>query len=243
MNREVGETGSRQRLRRISGHFLSEDREPVRIAVFGAQDDPHALPVDALARALAGRGAAVAVDDTPSGVVALVRPDPDGARAGAIEASPRTGFEGWLARLRCDQPPDLLLVTAAQAAAVSCALALFSVPVQTRGMRSTYLALKTLVRHDPAPLIGVTVTGTRTRGEAAEGFRHFASAAERFLGIRVSSYSFIVAGAPRAACDAALDDIARLLLADLRPADDHRETGGEPGPARARNEEQAWAYS
>jgi len=243
MNREVGETGSRQRLRRISGHFLSEDREPVRIAVFGDPADPCALQVDALARALAVRGAAVAVDDTLSGVVALVRPDPDGARAGAIEAPPRTGFEGWLARLRCDQPPELMLITAAQAAAVSCALALFSVPVQTRGMRSAYLALKTLARHDPAPLIGATITGARTRGEAAEGFRCFAAAAERFLGIRVASYSYIAAGSERAAGDAVLDDIARLLLADLRPADDPRETGGEPGHARARNEEQPWTYS
>ncbi|MBK8161926.1 MAG: hypothetical protein IPK65_01870 [Gammaproteobacteria bacterium] len=230
-------------MRRISGHFLSEDREPVRIAVFGDPADPCALPVDGLARALAVRGAAVAVDDTISGVVTLVRPAPDGARAGAIEMPPRTGFEGLLARLRCDLPPELMLVTASPAAAVPCTLALFSVPVQTRGMRSAYLALKTLARHDTAPLVGATLTGARTRGEAAEGFMRFASATERFLGIRVASYSYTAAGSARAADGAVLDNIARMLLADLCSADDHRDTDGDPGPPSAYNKEQPWAYS
>jgi hypothetical protein len=136
-----------------------------------------------------------------------------------------------------------MLVTAPPAAAVPCALALFSVPVQTRGMRTAYLALKTLARHDTAPLIGATLTGARTRGEAAEGFIRFASAAERFLGIRVSSYSYTAAGSARAAGDAVLDYIARLLLADLRSADDHRDTGGDPGPPSANNKEHPWVYS
>lgn len=222
----VEESGTRQRLQRISRHFLSDEGAIRRIAVLMDPEEPHALPVEGLARALAGLGCSVAVIDMGAGLLTLTLPvSPSGQ-----EPEPP---ERILARLRGGRPPELLLLPAPLAAAdiASCDLALLAVPAQARGMRSAYLGLKALARRGRLPPIGVTLTGAPTPAEAAAAFGKFAVAAQRFLDIRITSYACVAVDANgeagRGVAASSLKDIARLLLADGRDPDRHRHDGVE----------------
>ncbi|MBK9132287.1 MAG: hypothetical protein IPM20_11715 [Gammaproteobacteria bacterium] len=233
MIRGLEDAGPKERLQRISRHFLDEGPAPARIAVLGIAGDADALPVDGLARALAARGVPVAVADTTAGLLALVQREL-GMTSAPDDAPPEADIGDVLARLRRGPRPDLMLVTAPPTDAQPCALVLLGVPLQARGMRAAYLMLKALARLAPMPVIGATLTGARTRDEAAAGFTRFASAARRFLGIDLLSYSYLAAGRSRGEDEASLNDIARLLLADLR-----RTKASDP-PAPAPRQEAPW---
>ncbi|MBK9132765.1 MAG: hypothetical protein IPM20_14220 [Gammaproteobacteria bacterium] len=233
MTRGLEDAGPKERLQRISRHFLDEGPAPARIAVLGIAGDADALPVHGLARALAARGVPVAVADTTASLLELVYRDP-GMSSTVEEALPETGTEDMLARLRRGPRPDLMLVTAPPTDAQPCALVLLGVPLQARGMRSAYLMLKALAQLAPIPVIGATLTGARTRDEASVGFTRFASAARRFLGIDLVSYSYLAAGRSRGEDEASLNDIARLLLADLR------STNASDPAARPPHQEAPW---
>lgn len=233
MTRGLEDAGPKERLQRISRHFLDEGPAPARIAVLGIAGDADALPVDGLARALAARGVPVAVADTSANLLVLVQREP-GMNPIPDDAPPQTGTEDVLARLRRGPRPDLILVTTPPTDVQPCALVLLGVPLQARGMRAAYLMLKALARLTPIPVIGATLTGARTRDEASVGFTRFASAAQHFLGIDLVSYSYLAAGRSRGEDEASLNDIARLLLADLR-----RTKASDP-PTPAPHQEAPW---
>jgi hypothetical protein len=223
--------GAKERLQRISRHFLSEEDEIRRIAVLAGPDELHSLPLDGLARALAGLGRSVAVIDAAAGLVTLTRPDPVPQTAAGHEPSlhPERVMSGLFSAHR----PDILLIRSPHpsAAITSCDLVLLDVPAQARGMRAAYLGLKALAQSPRIPPIGITLTGAPGRDEAAVAFGRFALAAQRFLDIRVTSYSYLAADAARgngrSMTAALLEDIAHLLLEDVRKPDRHRQDSGE----------------
>jgi hypothetical protein len=214
--------GSKERLQRISRHFLSDEDGIRRIAVVTDPDQPCGFPVDGLARALAGRGRGVAVIDAAAGLFTLTCPDP--APQSATGREPEPGLERVMSKLRDSGPPDILLIASSCSAApiASCDLALLAVPTHARGMRSAYLALKALAQLASIPPIGVTLTGAQGRDDAAAAYAKFAIAAHRFLDVRITSYSYLAVeaarGTGRSTAAASLEIIARLLLEDARTA-------------------------
>lgn len=231
------DSGTRERLQRISRHFLSDEGATRRIAVLTDPGEPHHLPPEGLARALAGLGRSVVVVDTAAGLISLTHPDP-AAGSREFDLDP----ERVLSRLRGSHPCDILIVRSPHPAdaGASCDLALLAVPVHARGMRSAYLRLKELARQDHVPAIGITLTDAQDRAEAAAAFARFAGAAQRFLDIRVTSYSYLATAAGRGGTGgnvtgATLDDIARLLLEDGRRQDRQTHAGVEPAAAMPRN--------
>lgn len=219
MIRRPEDTGPKERLQNISRHFLDEGHSPRCIAVLGVAENPHAIPIDGLARALAGRGIAVAVTDTAAKLLVHVCQESGGIRPATDVAPLSRGREDTLARPRRGAHPELTLITTPPTDARTCSLILLAVPAQAHGMRSAYRRLKGLARLNPMPAIGITLTDARTCDEATAGFARFASAARHFLGIGVASYSYLAAGRTHGEDEASLNDIARLLLADLRRAD------------------------
>lgn len=231
--------GARERLQRISRHFLSEADEIRRIAALTDPDEPHSLPLDGLVHALAGLGRSVILIDTAAGLVSLTRPDPTPLAAAGRE--PELDPERAMSRLRGSQPPDLMIVRTPRPAEAfaSCHLALLAVPAHNRGMRSAYLRLKTLSQQFRLPPVGITLTGVQARDEAAAAFGKFAVAAQRFLDIRVTSYSYLAAepapGIGRGISMASLVGVARLLLEDLYRPEQRGHDGGNPTVAMPLN--------
>jgi hypothetical protein len=198
---------ARARLHGISRHFLSDD-VPYRIALCAASDDAPPLPADGLARALADRGRTVACVDSAASLVTLTRRDTEHN----LTAERPPGAEPLAVMLAA---PDLMLIaTCGGHEIAACDLALFAVPARADGLRSAYLRLKALARSDRRPPIGVTLTGADDCRAAARCFDRLAVAARDFLGIELASYSYLPADPRRT--EAALADIARLLLEDRR---------------------------
>lgn len=240
--RGAGDSATKDRLHRVSRHFLSEEDELFRIAVLTAPDDPHILPVDGLARALARLGRAVAIIDVTEGLISLIRPHSDYVLRSPAAQESDTGVERFLANMRCNHPPDIMIIAAPPAAAhiAACDLALLAVPAQTDGLRSAYLRLKTLAQLDRTPPhIGITVTGAGSRDEAASRFNAFALAAHNFLGIRVTSYAYLAGEHVRETTHrkrgSPVEDIARLLLDDWRASRQRRQDQDEPEQAEPQN--------
>lgn len=235
---------ARERLSRISHHFLSEDEQRgatdaplffVAVPPVGT-DEPHPLPLERLARELVRAGSSIAVQDADRAGISLMYP------GGLLEEHPDqrrgNGDAGDIRRLlergRAQRRPDIVLTTELPAAvdAVDFAVALIVVPADVPQMRGAFLRLKELVAsRDRAPMVpGVTVYGTQDPTRAECSFNKFAYAADHFMGVTVTSYGWLSrddgsAAASDRSGESSLRRIVNLLLADWRAWTDHLRGG------------------
>lgn len=224
---QQGLLNARERLARISHHFLSDAPTPItdgsavlRIAVSVDPDAPRDLPVDDLGRVLGLRGRAVNVIDLATGLMSLVRPVP----ASGHIAGPRystdelTDPAAAIRDLDIREDADLLVVVAqrAEPQLPACDLVLLPVPCDPGGMYRAYCRAKTLLRCTPSRMLGVTITGAADRASAESGFDKFARATLRFLGVKPISYAYLTGAADMDQRIAQLASIAGLLLDDRR---------------------------
>lgn len=224
---QQGTYHARDRLARISHHFLSEAENlgidhaaDLRLAVFDDPDARGRLSIDALARALALEGREVGVIDPPTGLVSLVRaaaaPEPVVATAPTMDAT------------RAPWKIDTLLIAASRAGKQleGCSSVLLPLPCSRAGMRRAFARLKSLMQDARPPLLGVTVIGAADRASAEACFDRFARATVKFLGLTPQSYAYTGALAHTDRQVAQLKTIAQLLLQDW-------QTSAAPGQPRS----------
>lgn len=224
---QQGTLDARERLARISHHFLS-DTEPaatggtitVRLAVLTVRDTPQTLPVHDLARALALRGRAVSVVDLADGLVSSIRPAVAPEKlaeqvrppAGAGASAPTTpGLD-----TRCDIDTLMVVAQRPEPQLSGCDSVLLPVPYDPQGMYRAYDGAKRLLGCARPPTLGVTITGATGRAEAEAAFEKFARATMRFLEITPTSYAYLDGAADADQQTAQLSSIAALLLEDWR---------------------------
>jgi len=236
---------SRERLERISHHFLSGPdersaaggRTPPLIPVLAAPGAD--LPLALLPQAFLARGRSSAVLDARRGVRTASRPDPSDPTHPQASAPPavRGGgggpadLEGLLRDAAAlDPAPDLCL---APLAADDWPLPggfgrpLLLARTDRDGVREAYLCLKALAMAGHAGPVGVVMAAAPDEEAARRHFDLLAEGALRFLGLEAVSYGYapepppahapvdLLGPGPEARLAAALDGIARLLATDL----------------------------
>lgn len=226
-------TGARERLHRISHHFLSEEATLFRLALLTDPDGLQTLQIDALARALAACGKSVTVIDPACRLISTVRPAPGSASGLIAEGIPDNGIGRVMEGMRRTEPPDITIIAApaADAHVADCSAVLLDVPAHPAGMRNAYARLKECASlHQPRG-IGITITQAADRNAAESCFNKFALAAYNFLGLRITSYSYLAVSHDQSAnhreASAQMACIARLLLNDWRGTGQRRQDEAE----------------
>lgn len=236
---------ARERLARISHHFLSEDEQR------GAADAPlfflaapsldagrHCLTPEHLAGAFARAGRSVAAfDGRGEGPSFLYPPRAPSEHPGTARHDGR--IRQLLAGGRPQAPPDIVVTTRMAPIALEAgdfAVTLLAVPPDCEGMRRAFVDLKRLTAGaGPRPnVIGVTVCDALDQAQAERCFERFALAAYRFLGLTLPSYGWLPpahgsAAAGDHAGTAHLSDIVDLLLDDWRAWNERRAAAPSGG--------------
>jgi len=221
-------SASKERLERISHHFLSAPgdgpapgaRVPLMVPVVAVAGAP-AFPLEELSQALLARGRPAVVLDarrdvrtpsrpTPSTEAHQETPVPPGDPAGgdglARPAEPLAHpGEALDAARTLDPVPDFCLVpVTAEAWPLPKAFTrpLLAVPAHRDGVREAYLAAKQAHAWGLAGPVGVVMTDAADPAAAARHFDQLANAMGRFLGLEAVSYGALPSPAtPHAAVD------------------------------------------
>ncbi len=193
-------TAARQRLARISHHFLSEARPPRCLHLLQPdRSRPHAgdMPL-ALARALCRAGFAVVTLAGHAGDIQAECRHP-GADPGAGSLALRTWRPGELPPADADH------------------LLLFAEPT-TEGLEQAYLLCKRLLVRQAPAWLGVTLCHCADLAEAQQAYRRLATAARRFLDAAPASCGYLPTRRDESLWESQLRNVAALLAEDLAPS-------------------------
>lgn len=215
-------SASKERLERISHHFLSGTAErpapsgnrPLLLPVLpvpGAEDFPLVL----LTQALLARGRSTAVLDPRRGVRTATRPDPsepshpDASAPPAVRGGgggPALSLAGLAEAAAALTPaPELCLVPVAAddwPLPAGFGRPLLAVPARQEGVREAYRHLKRLAAAGHRGPVGVVITAADEEASARLHFDKLAEGALRFLELEVFSYGCLPAPpAPHAPVD------------------------------------------
>jgi len=214
-------SASKERLERISHHFLSgperpvpSGAQPVLVPVLpmpGAEDFPLVL----LTQAFLARGRSSAVLDPRRGVRTATRPDPSDLSHPDVSVPPavRGGGDGPTSDLatlvdaaRTHKPaPDVCLVpvtTDDWPLPAGFVRPVLAVPAHKDGVREAYRALKRVAAAGHVGPVGVVITAAPDEASARLHFEKLAEGALRFLELEVASYGCLPAPpAPHAPVD------------------------------------------
>jgi hypothetical protein len=206
---------SRERLERISHHFLSgpgdgpaaSGRRPILVPVLpmpGAQD----LPLSLLTQALLARGRSSAILDARRGVREASRLNPSEPSHRNVSVPPAadgggdgpTLLEGLARTSLALQPvPDLCLVPVTVDDwpwPAAFGPPLLAVATDRDGVREAYRGLKQLAAAAPTGPVGVVMTEAPDEASARLHFEKLAEGALRFLQVEVVSYGWLPAPPP-----------------------------------------------
>jgi hypothetical protein len=253
-------SASKERLERISHHFLStpgegsapEGKAPLMVPLVAAPGSPD-FPLESLSQALLARGRPAAVLDarrdvrtssrpTPSTQAHPEPPVPSGPTGGGGGPAwpPMAPDEALEAARALDPVPDLCLVPLS---AESWPLPggftrpLLLVPAHREGLREAFLCAKQAHAWGLKGAVGVILTDAADPAAAARQFDQLSQALWRFLGLEAVSYGAVPPGeSPHAAVDLlgpapeARLDESLAGIARLLAADLPKPPAAEPPP-------------
>lgn len=216
-------SASKERLERISHHFLSAPgdgppkgpRVPLLVPVVAVPGGPE-LPLESLSQALLARGRPAVVLDARRDARTPPRPSPStqahpeppvppepqfGGDGPAPPPAPAAGHPGDAVETAraLDPAPDICLVPlSADAWPLPKAFArpLLAVPAHRDGLREAFLCAKQAHAWGLRGAVGVVMTDAPDSAAAARQFEHLAEALWRFLGLDAVSYGALPAPAP-----------------------------------------------
>jgi hypothetical protein len=216
-------SASKERLERISHHFLSAPgdgppkgpRAPLMVPVVAVPGSPE-FPLETLSQALLARGRPAVVLDARRDVGILTRPSPstqahpetpvppDPQAGGGGPARPPAApvvqpGDALEAARALDPAPALCLVPlSADAWPLPKAFThpLLIVPAHRDGVREAFLCAKQAHAWGLKGPVGVVMTDAADSAAAARHFEHLADAVWRFLGLDTVSYGALPASAP-----------------------------------------------
>lgn len=218
--REPFRGDARDRLSRIGGLFLSDERtHRHRIVLHAHREDAQALPAIDLARAFARLGHPVTVIESPRDARLHLRvlPCADSFTVAGLTREPDDAFLRPNNDASARESDEIFIVESTSAApAETIATGLIAVPADEQGMRRAWRLLKSLAAgragQDAIATIGATITGAIDPGDAGDCHARFAAAAARFLEIEVVSYACLLRDGQNR--EQELRNIAALLIAD-----------------------------